>query len=113
MFGSVAEWVIIFGGIVQLIFFAGVYWQLNKARNTKVDDHEKDIKDLRDKLKGLEDNVHGLKNNFSQFKAASDTKTSIILMLLFQVCKAQGLDTDMAQFILETDTPDTHKKHKV
>lgn len=90
------EWI---GEIVLLIFIIGREFQNNKAKNSKVDDHEKELKTMENKL-------HTLTNNFNAFKQTNEVKTSIVLMLLFQVCKAQGIDTDMAQFILNTDTPD-------
>jgi len=112
MFGNVAEWVVIMFGLLQIVFMTGMYIQANKNKNTKVDDHEKEIKDLSLKIKSVEDNVHSLKTSFGTFKSAYDAKTSIVLMLLFQVCHKQGIDTDMAQFILNTDGEDTitHKK---
>lgn len=112
MFGTIAEWVVIAFGLLQVVFMGGMYIQNEKNKNKKVEDHEKEIKDLTSKIKNVEENVHSLKTSFGAFKSANDAKTSIVLMLLFQVCNKQGIDTDMAQFILNTDTDDSVKHKK-
>jgi len=114
------EWI---GEIILFIFIVGREYQTNRSKNNKVDDHEKELKALDEKIKSTKEelkvdittvrtNVHNLTNNFNAFKQTNEVKTSIVLMLLFQVCKSQGIDTDMAQFILNTDTPDGLKDHK-
>jgi len=103
------EWI---GEIILFIFIIGREYQMNKAKNSKVDDHEKELKTLDDKIKTIDSKLHALTNSFGAFKQTNEVKTSIVLMLLFQVCKAQNIDTDMAQFILNTDTPDGLKDHK-
>ena len=112
MLGSLTEWILILSNLVLFAFIIGKEYQSNKTKNDKVDAHDKELKDLDVKIKAVSDRLHTLGNSFNAFKQTNEVKTSIVLMLLFQVCKANNIDTNMAQFILDTDTPDGLKDHK-
>jgi len=113
------EWI---GEIVLTIFIAGREYQNYRAKNNKVDTHDDKISAFGASLDKIaakvnlvesesnshKENIHKLSSTLNVFMSTTnqrfekiDKNQSIQLMLLSQLCEKQGINTEMAKFLME------------
>jgi len=112
------EWI---GEIILFIFIIGREYQMNKSKNKKVETHDDLFKDFGDKFDKMsakvnliesessshKENIHKMRNDLNLFMAStngrferSEKNQSVQLMLMSQLCEKQGINTEMAKFLM-------------
>lgn len=116
------EWIVIGVGFIQFVFFIGMYFQKIHAKGTKVDTHDTKFSDFEDKFDTMatevnsikaesnshKENISKVRQELNLFTASTnqrlekfDKNQTVQMMLLFELCQKQGINTTMAEALMK------------
>lgn len=112
---SIFEWLSVLSAVVVFIFGCGIIYAKYMNTGTEVVQHNVQIDILTasvDKLTSKVNlieaentkntyNIHKIGNELNAFKINSDKKQTVTLMLLDRLCTHQGINTEMAKFLMD------------
>lgn len=117
-----AEWVVIGVGFIQFVFFIGMFYQNSKIKGDKVETHDTKFTDFEDKFDKMaakvnliesestshKENIHRMRNDLNVFTSSTNQKferidknQTVQMMLLFELCQKQGINTTMAEALMK------------
>lgn len=122
---NLSDWWSLISSIILLVFISGKFYERfvakNKTVDNKVDTHDDKINDLSNKVDKMsakvtliesesfshKENIHKMRNDLNHFMSStngrferSEKNQSVQLMLMSQLCEKQGINTEMAKFLM-------------
>ena len=109
-------------GFVQFVFFIGMLSQKLKSKGEKVETHDTRLTDFENKVDKIagqvnlienestshKENIHRMRNDLNSFIALTnqrferiDKNQTVQMMLLFELCQKQGINTKMAESLMK------------